>query len=130
MKKVIILFLSLLFINVLIAQQIAKRMMLPNDVLGMKSIRQPKVSPDGNWVLYSISRVDSIKDKNVSKLYMTSWDGKETVHLTEQTINPSGHAWSPDNKYISFLANNKSDDKSSAARQLFYLTEEGESLFS
>jgi len=125
MKKVIILFLSLLFINVLIAQQIAKRMMLPNDVLGMKSIRQPKVSPDGNWVLYSISRVDSIKDKNVSKLYMTSWDGKETVHLTEQTINPSGHAWSPDNKYISFLANNKSDDKSSAARQLFILDRRG-----
>lgn len=125
MKKVIILFLSLLFINVLIAQQIAKRMMLPNDVLGMKSIRQPKVSPDGNWVLYSISRVDSIKDKNVSKLYMTSWDGKETVHLTEQTINPSGHAWSPDNKYISFLANNKSDDKSSAARQLFLLDRRG-----
>ncbi|MEY3542155.1 MAG: hypothetical protein RLZZ204_967 [Bacteroidota bacterium] len=125
MKKVIILFLSLLFINVLIAQQIAKRMMLPNDVLGMKSIRQPKVSPDGNWVLYSISRVDSIKDKNVSKLYMTSWDGKETVHLTEQTINSSGHAWSPDNKYISFLANNKSDDKSSAARQLFLLDRRG-----
>ncbi|MFN4976629.1 MAG: prolyl oligopeptidase family serine peptidase [Bacteroidota bacterium] len=125
MKKVIILFLSLLFINVLIAQQIAKRMMLPNDVFGMKSIRQPKVSPDGNWVLYSISRVDSIKDKNVSKLYMTSWDGKETVHLTEQTINPSGHAWSPDNKYISFLANNKSDDKSSAARQLFLLDRRG-----
>ncbi len=125
MKKVIILFLSLLFINVLIAQQIAKRMMLPNDVLGMKSIRQPKVSPDGNWVLYSISRVDSIKDKNVSKLYMTSWDGKETVPLTEQTANPSGHAWSPDNKYISFLANNKSDDKSSAARQLFLLDRRG-----
>lgn len=125
MKKVIILFLSLLFINVLIAQQIAKRMMLPNDVLGMKSIRQPKVSPDGNWVLYGISWVDSIKDKNVSKLYMTSWDGKETVHLTEQTINPSGHAWSPDNKYISFLANNKSDDKSSAARQLFLLDRRG-----
>ena len=124
MKKIILIVSSLILLNALYAQQQTKRMMLPSDVLRFKSIRQPKVSPDGNWVLYSISRVDSAKDKNVSKLYMTSWDGKETVALTEQTNNPSAHAWSPDNKYISFIANSKSEDKSSL-RQLFLLDRRG-----
>lgn len=124
MKNYLIVFLSFISLNQIAAQQHAKRMMLPSDVLRFKTIRQPKVSPDGNWVLYSISRVDSGKDKNVSKLYMTSWDGKETVQLTEQTNNPGAHAWSPDNKYISFIANSNNEAKSSY-RQIFLLNRRG-----
>ena len=125
MKKTVIILLVIIQSSMLLAQQTTKRMITPSDVLNMKSVRQPKVSPDGNWVLYSISRVDSVKDKNISKLYMTSWNGKETVKLTEQTNNPGSHAWSPDGHYISFIAANKSEDKANSSRQLFLLDRRG-----
>lgn len=129
MKKIIVLITTSILINALNAQQQDKRMMLPSDVLKMKSIRQPKVSPEGKWVLYTISTVDSIKDKNVTKLYMTDWDGKETVQLTEQTKNPGAAAWSPDGKYISFIANSNNEDASTAARQLYVMDRRGGESF-
>ena len=129
MKKILILLLPILSCANLYSQQLTKRMMLPSDVLSMKSIRQPRVSPEGDWVLYSVSQVDSVKDKNISKLYMTSWDGKETVKLTEQTNNPGAHAWSPNGKYVSFIASSKNDEKSSSARQLFLLDRRGGESF-
>lgn len=107
------------------AQTPVKRMLEPRDVLRMKQVRQPKVSPDGNWILYTVSRVDSTKDKNLGKLFMTSWDGKETVGLTEQTSNPGAHAWSPDGKYISFLASGKSDAENASSRQLYVMDRRG-----
>ena len=85
------------------SQSISPKMIQPKDVYRMKQVRQPKVSPDGKWVLYSLSQVDSSKDRNASKLYMVDIDGKETICLTEQTKNPGSHDWSPDGKYISFL---------------------------
>lgn len=99
------------------SQSISPKMMQPKDVYRMKQVRQPKVSPDGKWVLYSLSQVDSSKDRNASKLYMVSIDGKETICLTEQTKNPGSHDWSPDGKYISFLALSKENE--ALSRQLF-----------
>ncbi|MFZ9741951.1 MAG: prolyl oligopeptidase family serine peptidase [Chitinophagaceae bacterium] len=125
MKQTILLFLtSFMMVNVS-AQTPAKRMLAPNDVLRMKQVRQPKVSPEGNWILYTVSRVDSAKDKNLGKLLMTSWDGKETVALTEQTTNPGAHAWSPDGKYISYLAMAKSDAPNNSSRQLYVMDRRG-----
>lgn len=82
MKQAIVSFLVCLVAFNVFAQTPVRRMLEPRDVLRMKQVRQPKVSPDGNWILYTVSRVDSIKDKNLGKLFMTSWDGKETVGLT------------------------------------------------
>jgi len=125
MKQAIVSFLVCLVALHVFAQTPVRRMLEPRDVLRMKQVRQPKVSPDGNWILYTVSRVDSIKDKNLGKLFMTSWDGKETVGLTEQTSNPGAHAWSPDGKYISFLASGKSDGDKTSSRQLYVMDRRG-----
>jgi Tol biopolymer transport system component len=125
MKQAIVSFLVCLVALNVFAQTPVRHMLEPRDVLRMKQVRQPKVSPDGNWILYTVSRVDSIKDKNLGKLFMTSWDGKETVGLTEQTSNPGAHAWSPDGKYISFLASGKSDGDKTSSRQLYVMDRRG-----
>jgi dipeptidyl aminopeptidase/acylaminoacyl peptidase len=106
-----------------LSQSVSPKMIQPNDVYRMKQVRQPKVSPDGKWILYSLSQVDSAKDKNFSKLYMVGIDGKETICLTEQTKNPGSHDWSPDGKYISFLASSKENEATS--RQLFLMDRRG-----
>ncbi|MDA6302655.1 hypothetical protein OSK26_25000, partial [Escherichia coli] len=73
----------------------------------------PLVSPDGDWILYTVSKADSIKDKNISHLYMIHKDGKETVPLTTQTKGVFSYQWSPEGKYISYLAKGKEEKEES-----------------
>ena len=100
----------------------AQRWIRPNDVYRLTNISSPKISPEGTWILYAHSTVDSAKDKYQSKLYMVSSDGKETVSLTEQTKGFSGANWSPDSKYISFMAAGKEEKEGS---QLYLLDRRG-----
>ena len=96
----------------LFGQNAGLRPIGPNDIYRMSTVSNPKISPEGQWVLYSISKIDSAKDKFYSKLYMVSVDGNQTVSLTEQTKGVSNYNWSPDGKYISFLAAGKEEEGS------------------
>ena len=96
----------------LLGQNAGLRAIGPNDIYRMSTVSNPKISPEGQWVLYSISKIDSAKDKFYSKLYMVSADGNQTVSLTEQTKGVSNYNWSPDGKYISFLAAGKEEEGS------------------
>lgn len=127
MRKVIqIAGLSFLLNTVLVfsadAQNTGLRNIGPNDIYRMSTISNPKISPEGNWVLYSVSKIDSAKDKFSSKLYMITADGKETLTLTEQTKGVSNYNWSPDGKYISFLAAGKEEEEGS---QLYLMDRRG-----
>ena len=48
----------------------AQRWIRPTDVYRLQNIGSPKISPEGNWILYSHTTVDSAKDKYQSKLFM------------------------------------------------------------
>lgn len=88
-----------------------KRSLRPTDVYRLKAISDPRISPDGKWVSYAISTVDSAKDKRSTDLWMTSIDGQTTIQLTFSKDNEGSARWSPDGKYISFTSSR--DDKSS-----------------
>ncbi len=116
MKKQLLLSIFSFFITSLVFAQV------PADVYKMESVSRPKISPEGSWILYSQSKIDVAKDKSVSKLYMMSADGKETVTLTEQTKGVGNYQWSPDGKYISYLSKGKDEDNGS---QLFLMDRRG-----
>ncbi len=101
--------------NVVLAQ-------VPNDIYRIEAVSRPKISPEGNWILYTQSKIDSAKDKTVSKLYMMSSDGKETLTLTEQTKGVGNYQWSPDGKYISYLSKGKDEENGA---QLFLMDRRG-----
>ena len=116
MKKQILFPLIFGFISTLAIAQV------PNDVYRMEAVSRPKISPEGSWILYSQSKIDAAKDRSVSKLYMMSSDGKETITLTEQTKGVGNYQWSPDGKYISFLTKGKDEDNGS---QVFLMDRRG-----
>ena len=64
------------------AQSDAKRPLQPSDVYRLQTIGDPQVSPEGSWVAYTLSSVDSTKDKRNTDLWMVSWDGTQSVQLT------------------------------------------------
>src|SRR4029453_8586495 len=80
-----------------------------DDVAKLKSVSDPARSPDGKWVAYTVSSVDVEKDKRDSDVWMVSWDGSEQVRLTSSKDSESHPQWSPDGKYLAFLASRKND---------------------
>jgi dipeptidyl aminopeptidase/acylaminoacyl peptidase len=71
-------------------------------LLGVGDLR---VSPDGKWVAYTVSKTDVAADKHITDLWMVSWDGAQDIRLTYETdTSVSDPRWSPDGKYISFLS--------------------------
>ena len=103
MKKTVLL--ALLLVNLSIfAQTSTKRPLKPSDVYRLQTLSDPQISPEGNWVSYTLSSVDSVKNKRNSDIWMQSWDGKESVQLTHSPDGESKARWSPDGKYLSFTS--------------------------
>ena len=94
------------------AQNNSKRTLIPTDVYKIKNIADPQLSPDGKWVAYVLSVVDTAKDKRNSDIWMISWDGKENLQMTNTEDGESSPRWSPDGKYLSFLASRNADKQS------------------
>jgi dipeptidyl aminopeptidase/acylaminoacyl peptidase len=94
------------------SQNVAKRNLKPKDVYQIKSVSDAKISPDGAWVSYTLTSVDSVKNKRSSDVWMVSWDGKESIQLTNSPDGESQAKWSPDNKYISFVSSRNSSNGS------------------
>jgi Tol biopolymer transport system component len=84
--------------------QTAKKPFKPTDFYHIPSLTDPQLSPDGKWIAYSLSEVDSTKDKRVSHLWMQSYDGKQSIELTQGDEPISTPKWTPDGKYISYLS--------------------------
>lgn len=90
--------------NLSFAQTIAKRVLNPSDVYRFQKLEDAQISPDGNWIAYMLSSVDSVKNIRSSDIWMVSWDGKETVQMTFTAEDETQPRWSPDGKYLSFLS--------------------------
>ena len=74
--------LVLLVPAIVTAQTPAKLRLVQGDLYRIKDVGSPVLSPDGQWVAYTVSTADSAKDKRNSDVYMVSWDGTRTVQLT------------------------------------------------
>jgi dipeptidyl aminopeptidase/acylaminoacyl peptidase len=104
MKKLIfLLFLFLLFFFSR-EQTITKRMIRPADLYRLPTIGDAQLSPDGKWVAYVLTKVDSGKDKRDADIWMVSWDGSQHIQITNSPEGESKPRWSPDSKYLSFLS--------------------------
>src|SRR5579863_7564996 len=81
-----------------------KRAITLDDLNCMVRVGAPVVSPDGAWVAYTASQVDTKEDKNITQLWMVSWDGSVHLQLTYGKDGASAPKFSPDGKYISFMS--------------------------
>jgi dipeptidyl aminopeptidase/acylaminoacyl peptidase len=81
-----------------------KRAINLDDLAREQRVGGPVVSPDGEWVLYSVSQIDTKEDKRQSHLWMVKWDGSGRLQLTYGKEGESEPRFSPDGKYISFLS--------------------------
>ncbi len=68
-----------------------------DDILAMKSVGDPQVSPDGEWVAYTVRQRDMEEDKSGMQIWIVSSAGGEPVLMTAADTSASSPRWSPDN---------------------------------
>lgn len=73
-------------------------------LLSIGSVSEPRISPDGAWIAYTVSRNDLQDDESRSRVWMVSRDGGEAVAMTAEGESSWAPRWSPDNRYLSFLS--------------------------
>src|SRR4051812_11556138 len=81
-----------------------KRDITLDDLAKFQRVSPPTISPDGEWILYTVSQVDTKEDKSQSHIWMVKWDGSVHLQLTYGKEGASAPKFSPDGRYISFLS--------------------------
>ena len=77
----------------------------------MKRVGAPHVSPNGKWVVYSVTEPSYEKDKSVSDLWLVSADGQTAPRrITNTKAAESDVAWSPDSSSVAFVTKREGDE--------------------
>ena len=85
-------------------QPAAKRLIKVEDMHRFHDVRDPQISPDGKWIAYTLSTVDTVADKSDTDVWMVSWDGAQNLRVTSSPEAENAPRWSPDGRYLSFLS--------------------------
>ena len=75
-----------------------------DDYFSLKNVGNPRVSPDGKWVAYTVMTRDLEKDNSETRVWMIPTSGGEAIPMTGKGNSAWQPRWSPDGKYLSFLS--------------------------
>jgi len=75
-----------------------------DDVFALKDVDDPRVSPDGAWVAYTVRSMDPRADESDVDVYMVPLAGGEALRVTTSKKPESSPRFSPDGRYLAFLS--------------------------
>lgn len=102
MKRIVLAALAFVVSVSLSAQ--ARRPLQPDDVFELKTVADPRISPDGAWVAYTVTTLDRKDDSSDTDIYMVAATGGAPIRLTTSKKPETSPRWSPDGRYLAFLS--------------------------
>jgi dipeptidyl aminopeptidase/acylaminoacyl peptidase/Tfp pilus assembly protein PilF len=82
----------------------AERPLRVDDLLQIKDVSDPQLSPDGRFVAYTVRTLDAKKDRSDRDVYLAPIEGGEPLRLTSSKKSESTPRFSPDGEWIAFLS--------------------------
>ena len=114
-----------------LANKADNRQFQPEDVHRIANVSDIAMSPDGEWLAYSVGTTNVDKDESSSDLFMVNWDGSTRIQLTHtEDSSESNPRFSPDGKYLAFIAartdgKSEESDDPKAESQIWLLNRAG-----
>jgi len=81
------------------------------ELLNLKTIGGAQISPDGNWVAYTVTETDFEQDAYVTQIWLADVKSGDTFQLTRGEKSSSNPQWSPDEKWLAFTSSRNGDKR-------------------
>lgn len=75
-----------------------------DDLFAIRSVGDPRLSPDAQWVAYTVTTTSLKDEKTETRIWMIPTAGGEAMPMTATGYSASRPRFSPDGKYLTFLA--------------------------
>jgi dipeptidyl aminopeptidase/acylaminoacyl peptidase len=74
------------------------------DRFQIREVQDPQMSPDSQWVAYTVDTSSLKDDKNEARIWMVAVAGGDPVPMTAEGVSSSHPRWSPDGRFLALLS--------------------------
>src|SRR5688572_28705723 len=78
--------------------------MQPDDLLRIKWLGDPRISPDGTRVAFVVTTLDRERDEYLSNVWVVEWKGRKPRRFTAGRKRDTSPRWSPDGRWLAFVS--------------------------
>lgn len=96
--------LCLVPIGSLVAAGETTKQFQPLDVFELEYASDPRIAPDGEWIVYARTSMDIMKDSKRSTLWRIGFDGSDHRPLTSSQDSQGSPRFSPDGKRLLYVS--------------------------
>ncbi|MGA7992495.1 MAG: S9 family peptidase [Thermoanaerobaculia bacterium] len=101
------------------------RLLAAADLARLRTLGDVQVSPEGEWVAYTVAGLDPEEDRQQQDLWMASWDGVRRIRLTWGPESASKPRWDPAGTYLAFLSARGNEKEIKKGPQVWLLDRAG-----
>jgi len=82
-----------------------------DDLLKVRRVSDPQLSPKGDLVAFTITDVDKTANKSTTQIYVVPLAGGEMRQLTNDEHSSAAPRWSPDGEKLAFISGRDGEDQ-------------------